>query len=144
MFCIIPCLLASNIKLFMHVVQSPGYYAMQESSSFILSNVTRDVMGGDDDSHTLVVVRCRGNMTWATDAPSDWTVVVHEKCEDLPGKNLQAYSRTIETVQLKNALVTWTTLLIITTSYRQSLSSCKMMVFRHGPNGKENRRTHHS
>jgi hypothetical protein len=66
-FCIISCLLASSIKLFMHVVQSPEYNAKQESSLFILPNVTRDGMGGDDDSYTLVVVRCRGNMTWATD-----------------------------------------------------------------------------
>jgi len=61
-FCIISCLLASSIKLFMHVVvHSPGCNAKQEISSFILKNVTRDVMGGDDDSYTLVVVRCRGN-----------------------------------------------------------------------------------
>ena len=84
---IISCLLASNIKLIMHAVQSPGYYAKQESLSIIPPNATRAVMGDYDDSYTLVVVRCRGNMTWTADVPSDWTVVVHEKCEDLPGTN---------------------------------------------------------
>jgi hypothetical protein len=84
---IISCLLASSIKLIMHVVQSPEYDAKPESLSFSLPNETRVVMGDDDNSYTLVVVRCRGNMTWATDVPSDWTVVVHEKCEDLPGTN---------------------------------------------------------
>ena len=64
------CVLHNFMSSFMHVVvHSPGCNAKQEISSFILINVTRDVMGGDDDSYTLVVVRCRGNMTWATDVP---------------------------------------------------------------------------
>lgn len=85
------CVLHNFMSSFMHVVvHSPGCNAKQEISSFILINVTRDVMGGDDDSYTLVVVRCRGNMTWATDVPSDWTVLVHEKCEDLPGTNFSS------------------------------------------------------
>jgi len=84
---VISCLIASNITLIIYAEQSPGYDAKQENISFSLLNATRVVMGDDDDSYTLVVVRCRGNMTWATDVPSDWTVVVHEKCEDLPGTN---------------------------------------------------------
>ena len=84
---VISCLIASNITLIIYAEQSLGYDAKQESLSFSLPNVTRVVMGDDGDSYTLVVVRCRGNTTWATDVPSDWTVVVHEKCKNLPQTN---------------------------------------------------------
>jgi hypothetical protein len=30
--------------------------------------------------YTLVVVRCHGDMEWLNDVPSDWRIVVYEKC----------------------------------------------------------------
>eukprot|EP00539_Tryblionella_compressa_P008725 CAMPEP_0178763266 /NCGR_PEP_ID=MMETSP0744-20121128/17049_1 /TAXON_ID=913974 /ORGANISM="Nitzschia punctata, Strain CCMP561" /LENGTH=300 /DNA_ID=CAMNT_0020418129 /DNA_START=24 /DNA_END=923 /DNA_ORIENTATION=+ len=31
-------------------------------------------------TYTMLVVRCRANLTWISDLPSDWRVVVYEKC----------------------------------------------------------------
>lgn len=34
------------------------------------------------ESHTLVVVRCKGNLTWLGDVPSSWRIIVYEKCSN--------------------------------------------------------------
>ena len=35
-----------------------------------------------DPIYTLVVVRCRGNMEWLNEVPSDWRIIVYEKCRN--------------------------------------------------------------
>ncbi|CAB9526013.1 expressed unknown protein [Seminavis robusta] len=34
----------------------------------------------EEESYTLVVVNCRVNMTWLLQVPSDWRIIVYEKC----------------------------------------------------------------
>lgn len=34
------------------------------------------------ETYTLVVVRCKGNLTWFDDVPSNWRILVYEKCQN--------------------------------------------------------------
>ena len=36
------------------------------------------------DTYALVVTRCKGNVTWLSDVPSDWSITVYEKCQMTP------------------------------------------------------------
>lgn len=48
----------------------------------------------DRPTHTLVVVRCQGKMDWLKDVPTDWRIIVYEKCERNPFKLSTKYSVT--------------------------------------------------
>jgi len=38
----------------------------------------------EEDTYTLVVIRCKGNLTWLSDVPRDWTIKIYEKCSTTP------------------------------------------------------------
>ena len=38
----------------------------------------------DTLSHTLVVVRCKGNLSWISQVPDDWSIKIYEKCQSTP------------------------------------------------------------
>ena len=52
------------------MIQWPSEASLSSSSS-------------SEDSFSLVIVRCHGNITWITQVPEDWSVTVYEKCEDV-------------------------------------------------------------
>ncbi|CAB9523897.1 expressed unknown protein [Seminavis robusta] len=50
------------------------------TSSSTTSPATQQQLEEEDPTYTLVVVHCKVNMTWLDQVPSDWRIVVYEKC----------------------------------------------------------------
>jgi hypothetical protein len=63
----------------------PHLYMYKEEYSGQAPAVKVDVE--QEDSFALVVARCRGNLTWLSEVPSDWSIIVYEKCQHTPSTN---------------------------------------------------------
>ncbi|CAB9519781.1 expressed unknown protein [Seminavis robusta] len=66
------------------------------------SNAPKDVtkreneeLGDEDPTYTLVVVRCKANITWFHQVPNHWRIVVYDKCKRNTKKELPKLKRLI-------------------------------------------------
>lgn len=56
--------------------------AVDAITSVVSPSAINDTLAPEphEDTYTVVVVRCAGNVTWLNDVPSNWRVVVYDKC----------------------------------------------------------------
>ena len=63
----------------------------------------------EEEAHTLVVVRCKGNPTWLSDVPSDWSIRVYEKCQKTPSTNYRVMTAVHAGKEECNGMDIWIT-----------------------------------
>jgi len=74
--------------------EEEDYFTKDGTETKSIVKTINGVRVDEEDTHTLVVVRCKGNLTWLSDVPSDWSIRVYEKCQSTPSTNYSVMTAT--------------------------------------------------